>query len=438
MADAPVDIDLSLCESHVAARAIDAATVEKLAESIRETGHLINPITVRRSQARRGRGLTDVFEVLAGMHRVKACRRLGWATIPAFVRDVDDLHAELILIDENLRRNDLSPAARSRNVARRKAIYEELHPETKHGATGRGRPKNRVAESATLSGDDGGREPAERFTESTADATGQSERTVQQDARRGEALGDALLAKVEGTSLDKGEELDALAKLSPEKREALIDRAAAGEKVSAKVAAKQERRDDRERELAERQLSKPQGVFGVIVEDYEWDQQTWSEAGKDRHAGNHYPTSTDAHAAEEIFFRTEDRFACAADDCVLWMWTTIPHLAIALDVMRLRGFEYKSHYIWCKDKIITGYWSRAKHELLLIGVKGNIPCPAMGTQDASLIAAPAGEHSEKPECVMAMIERYFPNLPKLELNARRARPGWTVWGLDAPTSEAAE
>jgi N6-adenosine-specific RNA methylase IME4 len=27
-----------------------------------------------------------------------------------------------------------------------------------------------------------------------------------------------------------------------------------------------------------------------------------------------------------------------------------------------------------------------------------------------------------------MIERMFPDLPKLELFARQARPGWEVWG----------
>ncbi|WP_204315294.1 hypothetical protein, partial [Serratia marcescens] len=29
-------------------------------------------------------------------------------------------------------------------------------------------------------------------------------------------------------------------------------------------------------------------------------------------------------------------------------------------------------------------------------------------------------------------EYHFPNVPKIELNARRARPGWTAWGFDAP------
>ena len=38
-----------------------------------------------------------------------------------------------------------------------------------------------------------------------------------------------------------------------------------------------------------------------------------------------------------------------------------------------------------------------------------------------------------------LIEAYFPNLPKIELNARgAARPGWQAWGLEAAPAEAAE
>ena len=36
--------------------------------------------------------------------------------------------------------------------------------------------------------------------------------------------------------------------------------------------------------------------------------------------------------------------------------------------------------------------------------------------------------SRKPEASYVMIERMFPDLPKLELLARQARPGWEVWG----------
>ena len=45
----------------------------------------------------------------------------------------------------------------------------------------------------------------------------------------------------------------------------------------------------------------------------------------------------------------------------------LPH---ALTVMAAWGFDYVSHYAWGKDKIGTGYWSREKHELLLIGIRG--------------------------------------------------------------------
>lgn len=417
-----LEIPVDLCRASPSARPVQLGQVLVLKRSI-ETVGLRQPINVR--------AVEGGYEVRGGGHRLEAFRQLGRATIPAFVRDDDDLHAELAEIDENLCRNDLTAIERDIAIARRKAIYEVLHPETKVGATGKGRPKVRQNGEA--------KPPAERFTKATSGVTGQGERTVQRSVSRVEVIGEQDMQRLVNTSLNQGDELDALAALSPERRGQIIDRAAAGEKVSAKVAVKQERRDGREKELGERQIAMPEGKFGVIVEDYEWDHETWSEAGKDRHAGNHYPVSRDAHTAEEIVNRTADRFACAADDCFLGMWTTIPHLAIAIDVLRMRGFDYKSHYVWGKDRIITGYWSRGKHEVMLIGVKGNIPCPAMGTQDASLIMAPSGAHSEKPECFMAMIERYFPTLPKLELNSRKSRPGWTVWGLDAqaPIMEAA-
>jgi hypothetical protein len=41
---------------------------------------------------------------------------------------------ELSMINENLCRNERLAAERATQTARRKVIYEELHPETKHGA----------------------------------------------------------------------------------------------------------------------------------------------------------------------------------------------------------------------------------------------------------------------------------------------------------------
>ena len=159
------------------------------------------------------------------------------------------------------------------------------------------------------------------------------------------------------------------ARLDPEKQIKIAEQAESGRANIVRAVIKQEARASRERELGARQIAAPDGKFGVILEDFEWDHVTWSEQGRDRAAENHYPVSRDAHTAQEIVERTKDRFACAAEDCVCFQWTTLQHLAIAIDVLRLRGFEYKSSYAWGKDKIGLGYWSREKHEILLIGVK---------------------------------------------------------------------
>jgi hypothetical protein len=66
-----------------------------------------------------------------------------------------------------------------------KAIYEELHPETKqHVAGGLARQGAASADSA--------------FAESTSEATGKSRRSVETAAARGEALGDDLKAVEKG------------------------------------------------------------------------------------------------------------------------------------------------------------------------------------------------------------------------------------------------
>jgi N6-adenosine-specific RNA methylase IME4 len=55
-----------------------------------------------------------------------------------------------------------------------------------------------------------------------------------------------------------------------------------------------------------------------------------------------------------------------------------------------------------------------------------------------VIEAPVTRHSEKPPIFYELIESYFPTLPRIELFARQARPGWSCWGLEAPMTEAAQ
>jgi hypothetical protein len=208
-------------------RPLDDAAVAALAESIAEVG-LLNPIRCRVDG--------DGWEVVAGSHRLAACESLGLVEIEAIVYEADDLHAELAMIDENLCRAELSPSERARQTARRKSIYEEMHPETKVHVAG-AHAANRVMGNAAA-------KSAVAFTEDTAVRTGAAPRTVRLDAERGEKVIDEVLSMIAGTKLDTGTYLDKLKKLTPNdqfaaaKRDLAILRdneraAAAGEKAKA-------------------------------------------------------------------------------------------------------------------------------------------------------------------------------------------------------------
>jgi N6-adenosine-specific RNA methylase IME4 len=202
---------------------------------------------------------------------------------------------------------------------------------------------------------------------------------------------------------------------------------------AVRMAQKRARRAQLEAELGARQRALPEKRYGVIYADPPWRFEPYSRiTGMNRAAENHYPTSPTAE------IKALDVRSIAATDCVLFVWVTVPLLEQAFAVMRAWGFEPKSSFVWGKNRMGTGYWNRNQHELLLIGTCGHIPAPAMGTQWPSLILAPVGRHSEKPEVFRRMIESYFPTLPKIELHARGpiARPGWDVWGLEAPGLDA--
>jgi hypothetical protein len=223
-------------------RQLDETRVQSLAESILEIG-LLNPISV-----------TETGKLVAGRHRLEACKRLGWELIPAQLIELDDLHRELAEIDENLIRFELTVLERSEHLKRRKEIYEAIHPETRHGGTGRGRPKNRVADSATLS--------ASSFVDDTAKKTGRGARTVREEVQIAESLDDETKEAVRGTSIEnrKTDLLGLAREKDLAKRREIVDRVKSGKAKSATGSAKppQVRSDAVERvvKLVERMQAK--------------------------------------------------------------------------------------------------------------------------------------------------------------------------------------
>lgn len=212
-------------------RPLLTAQVDMLAASIKELG-LIQPITVKKS--------VDVvgiaehgWQIVAGHHRVAACRALGWTEIDALViEETSHLQSELMEIDENLCRAELTASQRTSYTKRRKQIWEALHPvetQVAHVAPPENKPIGNKSPPPQTQG----------FAAATAAATGQSKATTNRAIARAEALGDEALTKVAHTSLDKGVELDALAKMDEPERSVLIERAVSGEQVSARQTVAQ-------------------------------------------------------------------------------------------------------------------------------------------------------------------------------------------------------
>lgn len=214
-----------------------------------------------------------------------------------------------------------------------------------------------------------------------------------------------------------------VADLPADQQREVARQAQAGKGRAAGTALKKAKRAEKEKELGDKQGALPLKKYGVILADPAWDFKTWDkDTGGDRSAANHYPTAQLGDIA------VTDVQSISADDCVLFLWATVPMLPQALSVLAAWGFNYKSHFIWSKPKAGTGYWNRNKHELLLVGTRGDVPAPAPGTQWPSVIEEKATVHSAKPDIFYELVERYFPTLPKIELNAREKRKGWDSHG----------
>ena len=121
----------------------------------------------------------------------------------------------------------------------------------------------------------------------------------------------------------------------------------------------------------------------------------------------------------------------AKNNCLLFMWTTNPHLDQAIELGKTWGFEYKTvAFVWDKMNHNPGQYTLSNCELCLVFKKGKIPKPRGARNIPQLIRSPRRKHSEKPKEVMQGIEKMFPNQSRIELFARKKTKGWTVWGLD--------
>lgn len=93
------------------------STLDDLANSINKRG-LISPITVRKVE-------NKTYELILGQRRLLACKKLGWTTIQAIIREINDNNDIVVLsLIENVHRADLNPIDKANAF---KLIVEHVH-----------------------------------------------------------------------------------------------------------------------------------------------------------------------------------------------------------------------------------------------------------------------------------------------------------------------
>jgi len=205
-------------------RAVDEAHARLLAENIRETGRIRQPIEIRKVRARQG---GKPFVLIAGGHRLYAAGLLSWTQIDAFVFEASDDEARLAEIDENLVRHDLNPLDRGVFLAQREEVYLRLHPETGQGGDcGNQHTGGKARQDDIVS-----------FCQDTAQRCGWTARTIQRALQVG-SLPPEVRARLAGTYLARNQaELLALVKVEPALQLAVINMLLAENSPAKSVAA---------------------------------------------------------------------------------------------------------------------------------------------------------------------------------------------------------
>ncbi len=126
----------------------------------------------------------------------------------------------------------------------------------------------------------------------------------------------------------------------------------------------------------------------------------------------------------------------AKDNSLLFLWTTNPHLAQAIELGVAWGFEYKTVvFVWNKMNHNPGHYTLSYCELCLLFKRGRIPTPRGARNVKQLIEVPRNRHSEKPIEAARSIIKMFPYQSRIELFARDSKEGYDAWGLDINQDE---
>ena len=174
----------------------------------------------------------------------------------------------------------------------------------------------------------------------------------------------------------------------------------------------------------------PNAEFDIIYADPPWHykgQLQHNGAGKETTGGAiaHYGCVT----LDDLM--TLDVKSIAAKDCLLFMWSSSPHLDQAIRLGKEWEFNWATvAFVWDKKRVNPGHYTMSQCELCLVFKRGCIPKPRGDRNVEQFLSEARTVHSRKPETVRDRIDAMFPYSRKIELFARETVEPWKSWGLE--------
>jgi len=172
--------------------------------------------------------------------------------------------------------------------------------------------------------------------------------------------------------------------------------------------------------------------YNVIYADPPWQYNDKMQMdgihGSIRGAESFYPTMPISEIMSMPIKHITD------DNCILFIWVTMPLLQEGLDVIKAWGFKYKTcGFVWVKKtkhgKVHygMGHYTRGNAELCLIGIKGKINI--INKSVSQIIESKIQKHSQKPDIARKKIIDLVGDLSRIELFARGDR-STDLWGFN--------
>ena len=173
--------------------------------------------------------------------------------------------------------------------------------------------------------------------------------------------------------------------------------------------------------------------YEVIYTDPPWDYKGQTQHGGKKlsdtgGAGAHYKTMN-VDELIKVFKPKLDKMT--AENCIMFMWTSSPHMDQAIRLGNEWGFDYSTvAFVWHKQKPNPGFYTMSECEIVLVFKKkgGKIPSPRGSRNERQFLSEARREHSRKPDEIRNRIQRMFPTQAKLEMFARSKTKGWSVMG----------